>query len=46
MTSERAYASVMPRARIIKELEKNRGIQFDPALVDILIEMINEGQRV
>ncbi len=46
MTSERAYASVMPPVRIIKELEKNRGIQFDPALVDILIEMINEGQRV
>ena len=46
MTSERAYAPVMPPVRIIKELEKNRGIQFDPVLVDILIEMINEGQRV
>ena len=42
MTSPRAYASVMPPARIIKELEKNRGVQFDPALVDILVAMIQE----
>ncbi|MBE5859881.1 MAG: response regulator [Butyrivibrio sp.] len=44
MTSERAYASVMPPVRIIKELEKNRGVQFDPALVDVLVEMIGEGR--
>ncbi|MCR5656093.1 MAG: response regulator [Butyrivibrio sp.] len=42
MTSPRSYASVMPPARIIKELEKNRGVQFDPALVDILVSMIQE----
>jgi response regulator RpfG family c-di-GMP phosphodiesterase len=42
MTSERPYAPVMPPTRIIKELDRNKGIQFDPALVDILIQMINE----
>ncbi len=42
MTSERPYAPVMPPTRIIKELERNKGVQFDPALVDILIQMINE----
>ncbi|WP_051656523.1 HD domain-containing phosphohydrolase [Butyrivibrio sp. AE3004] len=42
MTSERAYASVMPPLRIKKELEKNRGKQFDPALVDVLISMMDE----
>ena len=43
MTSERSYASVMPPLRIKKELERNRGKQFDPALVDVLIAMIDEG---
>ena len=43
MTSERAYAPVLPPMKVIKELEKNRGIQFDPALVDVLITMIKEG---
>ena len=42
MTSERPYAPVMPPTRIIKELERNKGVQFDPALVDILIQMIKE----
>ena len=45
MTSERPYASVMPPSKIIKELDKNRGIQFDPVLADILIEMIGEGVK-
>ncbi len=43
MTSERPYAAVMPPLRIKKELERNRGKQFDPALVDVLIAMIDEG---
>ncbi|WP_408072129.1 HD domain-containing phosphohydrolase [Butyrivibrio sp. JL13D10] len=42
MTSERPYAPVMPPMRIKQELEKNRGKQFDPALVDVLIAMIDE----
>ncbi len=42
MTSERPYAPVMPPMRIKQELEKNRGKQFDPALVDVLISMIDE----
>ncbi|MCR5341802.1 MAG: response regulator [Butyrivibrio sp.] len=42
MTSERPYASVMPPLSIKQELEKNRSKQFDPALVDILIAMIDE----
>ncbi|WP_051204633.1 HD domain-containing phosphohydrolase [Butyrivibrio sp. VCD2006] len=43
MTSERSYAPVMPPLRIRKELERNRGKQFDPALVDVLLSMIDEG---
>ncbi len=42
MTSERPYASVMPPAKIKNELDKNRGKQFDPVLVDVLIAMIDE----
>ncbi len=42
MTTERAYAPVLPPAKIIKELERNAGVQFDPALVEIVVEMIRE----
>ena len=42
MTSERPYASVMPPMRIKQELEKNRAKQFDPALVDVLVSMIDD----
>ncbi|WP_049946302.1 HD domain-containing phosphohydrolase [Butyrivibrio sp. WCD2001] len=42
MTSQRPYASVMPPLKIKKELERNRGKQFDPVLVDVLIGMIDD----
>ncbi len=42
MMTKRSYASVMPPMQIIKELQKNKGSQFDPQLVDITVKMIEE----
>lgn len=44
MTSERSYRSALPEEVAIKELQKNAGIQFDPALVRIFIENVLEVQ--
>ncbi len=34
MSSNRAYRDAMPRAKVLAELEKCKGSQFDPAIVD------------
>ncbi|MBC3888598.1 diguanylate cyclase [Acetobacterium paludosum] len=38
MTSERSYRSKMPAEAVLKELQENAGIQFDPELVSIFID--------
>ena len=40
MTSERSYRSVLPEEIAIEELQKNAGVQFDPKLVRVFIEMV------
>ncbi len=44
MTSNRVYRTAMPMNRVIEELKEGRGTQFDPALVDILLDLINSGR--
>ena len=44
MTSNRVYRTAMPMSKVVKELKDGRGTQFDPALVDILLELINSGR--
>ncbi len=44
MTSNRVYRRAMSMSHVIEELKKGRGSQFDPALVDILLELINSGR--
>ena len=44
MTSKRVYRPAMPMSRVIKELKNGKGTQFDPALVDVLLEMIAAGR--
>ncbi len=39
MTTSRAYRSARPTEYAVEELKRNRGSQFDPALVDLFIEM-------
>jgi len=40
MSSERSYRSALPDAVVIAELQKNAGIQFDPALVNVFIQKV------
>jgi len=43
MTSDRAYRKALPLDVVIDEFVENRGIQFDPQLVDVFLEMIKDG---
>ncbi len=42
MTSKRAYTSIRPQADVRKEILRCRGTHFDPVIVDVLIQMIDE----
>lgn len=43
MSSNRCYKEASGNIQIIDELQKNAGIQFDPAIVPIMVEMIKDG---
>lgn len=40
MTNERPYKKILDHDLAVKELEKNKGTQFDPAIVDIFIKKV------
>ena len=42
MASRRTYKEPMPQERIIQELQKGRGTQFDPELVDLMLIILAE----
>lgn len=42
MNSDRVYRKKLSREIIVSELEKNRGTQFDPKIVDVFLEVLNE----
>ncbi|MCW8128985.1 MAG: HD-GYP domain-containing protein [Planctomycetota bacterium] len=42
MASRRTYKEPMPPERVLEELHKGRGTQFDPELVDILVQILAE----
>ncbi|NTU88380.1 MAG: PAS domain S-box protein [Actinobacteria bacterium] len=42
MTEDRVYRKALSRAAAIEEIEKNAGLQFDPAIVRIFIEIMQE----
>ncbi len=42
MNSNRCYIEPLSKERIIKEIEKNKGSQFDPDIADIVLKMIKE----
>ncbi len=42
MTTDRPYRSAMSAAEAIKELKRNRGCQFDPAIVDAFLTVLPE----
>ncbi len=43
MNSDRVYRERLPKERILEELKKNAGTQFDPEIVKYMIEIIQEG---
>jgi putative two-component system response regulator len=42
MASKRSYRDVLPQNVIRKEIQKGRGVQFDPLITDIMLKMIDE----
>lgn len=43
MSSNRCYRPSLTEEKIINELKTNSGIQFDPDIVEIMLEMIEDG---
>jgi len=43
MVTDRPYHKGMPIERAIEELKRNRGTQFDPTVVDVMIALYEEG---
>jgi putative nucleotidyltransferase with HDIG domain len=44
MTSDRPYRKGMPVEDAVSELAKNKSTQFDPELVDIFLELVDNGR--
>ena len=43
MNSNRCYRSRLSREVILEELEKNKGKQFDPEIVEHILKLIKQG---
>lgn len=44
MSSDRVYRKALPKAVIREELEKGRGTQFDPLMLDAFMELFDAGE--
>ena len=44
MTANRVYRKQMDFGYVLNELEKGKGSQFDPQMVDVLLKLIREGK--
>ncbi len=42
MSSNRSYRKGLAQAIVRSEIERNKGLQFDPAIADIMLQMIDE----
>ena len=42
MTSNRVYRKHLPQDAVRHEIERNKGVQFDPAIADAMLEIIDE----
>ncbi len=45
MTSKRSYRGILAQAEVRDEIEKGKGLQFDPKFADIMLELIDEDIR-
>ena len=44
MNTNRVYRNKLTRDHILNEIEKNRGLQFDPEIADIMLKLIRDGK--
>lgn len=44
MNSRRIYRNALPQEVIYEEIKKNRGIQFDPEMTDIFLQLMDENR--
>lgn len=44
MRTNRPYRNALPKEEAIKELEENKGTQFDPKIVDVLLAILRQEQ--
>ena len=44
MNSNRVYRQKLPAEKIVEEIEKNKGKQFDPKIADIFLRLLKEGK--
>lgn len=44
ITSKRSYKEALSKEYAITELERNKGTQFDPLLVDVFVKLVREGK--
>lgn len=44
MSAPRVYRTPLTEPQIVRELEQGRGRQWDPAVVDVALEMIDSGE--
>jgi len=45
MNTDRVYRKKLPKETIIEEFEKNRGLQFDPKIADIMLNIIKNDKH-
>lgn len=45
MRTDRPYREALPRKEALRELRENKGTQFDPEIVEILLEMLKSGKE-
>ncbi len=45
MTSHRSYRDILPQSVVRNEIEKGKGVQFDPVFADIMLQIIDEDKE-
>ncbi|MCR5007720.1 MAG: GGDEF domain-containing protein, partial [Oribacterium sp.] len=43
MNTDRVYRKKLSREQIVDEIEKNKGLQFDPVIADIMLRLLRDG---
>jgi HD-GYP domain-containing protein (c-di-GMP phosphodiesterase class II) len=46
MVSERPYRAALPREAAVNELERCKGTQFDPEIVDVFLRILERDQLI